>query len=54
LPISHRDFIYKQIREHFEKQNKENEKQQKSTKSASSTTVKPPMNPTYTAKAPRK
>ena len=54
LPISHRDFIYHKIREHFEKQNADAEKQQKSMKSASSTTVKPPMNPTYTAKAPRK
>jgi hypothetical protein len=54
LPISHRDFIYKKIREHFEKQNTEAEKQQKSMKTATSTTVKPPMNPTYTAKAPRK
>ena len=52
LPISHRDFIYNKIREHFEKQNAEAEKQQKAMK-PSSTTVKPPMNPTYTAKAKR-
>ena len=29
MPIRYRDFIYNQIREHFEKQNKEAEKQQK-------------------------
>lgn len=53
LPISHRDFIYHKIREHFEKQNAETEKQQKSMKS-SKTVAKPPINPTYTAKAPKK
>jgi hypothetical protein len=53
LPISHRDFIYHKIREHFEKQNADAEKQQKSMKS-STAVAKPPVNPTYTAKAPKK
>jgi hypothetical protein len=53
LPISHRDFIYHKIREHFEKQNANAEKQQKSMKN-STTVAKPPLNPTYTAKAPKK
>jgi hypothetical protein len=54
MPISHRDFIYNKIREHYEKQNTEAEKQQKSMKSKTAATAKPPLNPTYTAKAPRK
>jgi hypothetical protein len=53
LPISHREFIYNKIREHFEKQNKEAEKQQKSIKPTSAV-AKPPINPTYTSKAPKK
>ena len=52
MPIRYRDFIYKQIREHYEKQNKETEKQQKSLKT--NKPAKPNINPTYTAKAPRK
>ena len=54
MPISHRDFIYNKIREHYEKQNTEAEKQQKSMKSRTATTAKPPINPTYTSKAPKK
>ncbi len=54
MPISHRDFIYNKIREHYEKQNTEVEKQQKSMKSKTAATAKPPLNPTYTAKAPKK
>ena len=54
MPISHRDFIYNKIREHYEKQNTEAEKQQKAMKSRTATTAKPPINPTYTSKAPKK
>jgi hypothetical protein len=54
MPISHRDFIYNKIREHYEKQNTEAEKQQKSMKSKTATTAKPPINPTYTSKASKK
>ena len=52
MPIRYRDFIYNQIRDHYEKQNKAAEKQQKSIKTNQPT--KPNTNPTYTAKAPRK
>ena len=54
LPIRYREFIYNQIREHYEKQSKETEKQQKSIKSKTSQTAKPNIKPTYTAKAPKK
>ena len=52
MPIRYRDFIYNQIRDHYEKQNKATENQQKSIKTNKPT--KPNINPTYTAKAPRK
>ena len=52
MPIRYRDFIYNQIRDHYEKQNKAAEKQHKSIKT--NKPVKPNINPTYTAKAPRK
>jgi hypothetical protein len=52
MPIRYRDFIYNQIRDHYEKQNKAAEKQQKSIKT--NKPVKPNINPTFTAKAPRK
>ena len=51
LPIRYRDFIYNQIREHYEKQAKAAEKQQKSP---TSKIAKPNIKPTYTAKAPKK
>ena len=54
LPVRYREFIYNQIREHYEKQAKEAEKQQKSMKSKTAQTAKPNINPTYTAKAPKK
>ena len=54
LPIRYRDFIYNQMRDHYEKQSKEAEKQQKSIKSKTAQTAKPNINPTYTAKAPKK
>jgi hypothetical protein len=54
LPVRYRDFIYKQLREHYEKQAKNQENQQKSLKSKTAKTAKPNINPTYTAKAPRK
>ena len=52
MPIRYRDFIYKQLLSHYEKQNKDNEKQQQQMNALK--TVKPKANPTYTAKAPRK
>jgi hypothetical protein len=52
MPIRYRDFIYNQIRTHYEKQNKDAEKQQKTLRTQKPT--KPNINPTYTAKAPRK
>ena len=54
MPIKYRDFIYKQIREHYEKQAKETEKQQKATKARQPNVPKVPKAPTYTAKAPKK
>ena len=42
------------MRDHYEKQSKEAEKQQKSIKSKTAQTAKPNINPTYTAKAPKK
>ena len=54
LPVRYREFIYNQIREHYEKQAKDAEKQQKSLKSKTTQTAKPNINPTYTAKAPKK
>jgi hypothetical protein len=54
LPIRYRDFIYKQLREHYEKQAKDQEKHQKSLKSKTSQTAKPNIKPTYTVKAPKK
>jgi hypothetical protein len=55
MPIRYRDFIYNQIRTHYEKQAQDAEKQQKSLKSKTSQTAKPNINPTYTAKrAPSK
>ena len=54
LPIMYREFIYHKIREHYDKQKTNSEKQQKMMQSKTATTVKPPINPTYTAKAPRK
>jgi hypothetical protein len=42
------------LREHYEKQAKEAENQQKAMKSKTAKTAKPNINPTYTAKAPRK
>jgi hypothetical protein len=50
----YREFIYHKIREHYDKKNTENEKHQKALKSKTATTVKPPVNPTYTTKAPKK
>jgi hypothetical protein len=52
MPIRYRDFIYNQIRTHYEKQNKDAEKQQKTLRTQKPT--KPNINPTYTAKSPRK
>jgi hypothetical protein len=52
MPIRYRDFIYNQMRDHYEKQNKDAEKQQKTLRTQKPT--KPPINPTYTAKSPRK
>jgi hypothetical protein len=55
MPIRYRDFIYNQIRTHYEKQAQDAEKQQKSLKSKTAQTAKPNINPTYTAKrAPSK
>ena len=55
MPIRYRDFIYNQIRTHYEKQAQDAEKQQKSLKSKTAQTAKPNINPTYTAKrAPKK
>lgn len=54
LPVRYREFIYNQIREHYEKQAKDAEKQQKSLKSKTAQTAKPNIKPTYTAKAPKK
>jgi hypothetical protein len=54
LPINHRDFIYNQIREHYEKQAKNTEKQQQSVKARTPNVPKVPTNPTYTMKAPKK
>ena len=48
MPIRYRDFIYNQIRDHYEKQNKAAEKQQKTLRTQKP--VKPPTQPTYTAK----
>jgi hypothetical protein len=50
----YREFIYHKIREHYDKQKTDAEKQQKMMKSKTATTAKPPIKPTYTAKAPRK
>ena len=50
----YREFIYHKIREHYNKQKTDSEKQQKMMKSKTAITAKPPINPTYTAKAPRK
>ena len=54
MPIRYREFIYNQIRTHYEKQAQDAEKQQKSLKSQTAKTAKPNINPTYTAKAPKK
>jgi hypothetical protein len=54
MPIRYREFIYNQIRTHYEKQAQDAEKQQKSLKSKTAQTAKPNINPTYTAKAPKK
>jgi len=54
MPIRYRDFIYNQIRTHYEKQAQDAEKQQKSLKSQTAKVAKPNINPTYTAKAPKK
>lgn len=54
MPIRYRDFIYHQIREHFEKQNKEAEKQQKKIDPNNNKFNKPNIKPTYTAKVPKK
>jgi hypothetical protein len=48
MPIRYRDFIYKQIRDHYEKEAKKNENQAKTLKNQPP--VKPKNNPTYTAK----
>jgi hypothetical protein len=53
MPIRYRDFIYNQIRTHYEKQAKDTEKN-KSNKPKTAQTAKPNINPTYTAKSPRK
>jgi hypothetical protein len=54
MPIRYRDFIYNQIREHFEKQNKEAEKKQKQINTNNTKNNKPNIKPTYTAKVPKK
>jgi hypothetical protein len=54
MPIRYRDFIYNQIRDHFEKQAKDAEKHQQSMKSKTAQTAKPASKPTYTAKSPTK
>jgi hypothetical protein len=50
MPIRYRDFIYNQIRDHYEKQSKDAEKHQQSMKSRTAQTAKPAPKPTYTAK----
>jgi hypothetical protein len=52
MPIRYRDFIYNQIRSHYEKQNKKAEEQQSKMKTFKP--IKPPTQSNYTAKAPRK
>ena len=53
MPIRYRDYIYNQIRTHYEKQAKDAEKN-KANKPKTAQTAKPNINPTYTAKrAPR-
>ena len=54
LPIRYREFIYNQIRTHYDKQSKDHEAQQKAMNTKTGQTAKPNINPTYTAKAPRK
>lgn len=54
MPIRYRDFIYNQIRDHYDKQAKEAEKQQQAMKSKTSQVAKPAIKPTYTAKSPTK
>ena len=54
MPIMHRDFIYNQIRTHYEKQSKDAENQQKANKARRPNVPKVPTNPTYTMKAPKK
>jgi len=53
MPIRYRDFIYNQIRTHYEKQNKDQENAQKQ-QALKTKAAKPNINPTYTAKAPKK
>jgi hypothetical protein len=48
MPTRYRDFIYNQIRSHYEKQNKNAEEQQSKMKTLKPT--KPKNAPTYTAK----
>jgi hypothetical protein len=54
MPIRYRDFIYNQIRDHYEKQAKDSEKSQKSINTNTAQTARPNINPTYKAKAPKK
>jgi hypothetical protein len=54
MPIRYRDFIYNQIRDHYEKQAKDAEKHQQSMKSRTAQKAKPAPKPTYTAKAPKR
>jgi len=52
MPIRYRDYIYNQIRTHYEKKNKdeENIQKQNALKSKTAQTAKPNIKPTYTAK----
>lgn len=52
MPVRYRDFIYNQIKEHFEKQKETAEKQKKSPKGTPPPKAAGP--PTYVSKAPRK
>jgi hypothetical protein len=52
MPIRYRDYIYNQIRAHYEKKNKEDDNIQKQNalKTKTAQTAKPNVKPTYTAK----